>query len=66
LKYDRDDVLTLEVRDDGVGGADLTKGTGLRGLSDRVAAIDGQLTLDSPPGGGTRVSVAIPHDAAGQ
>ena len=62
---DRDGVLELEIADDGIGGVDLAKGTGLRGLSDRVAAIDGKLTVDSPLGGGTRVSLAIPHDEVG-
>jgi len=57
-----DGVLTLAVSDDGVGGAQLNGGGGgLRGLADRVAAIDGQLTIDSPPGGGTRVAAMIPH-----
>ena len=56
-----DGVLTLAVSDDGVGGAQLDGGGGLRGLADRVAAFDGQLTIDSPPGGGTRVAATIPH-----
>ena len=51
----------LEVGDDGIGGADLADGTGLRGLSDRVAALDGQLILHSPKGAGTRVTVTIPY-----
>jgi signal transduction histidine kinase len=59
-------VLALEIADDGIGGAELAKGTGLRGLSDRVAAIDGKLTVDSPLGGGTRVSFAIPYDEVGR
>jgi signal transduction histidine kinase len=50
----------VEVRDDGVGGADATRGTGLRGLADRVAALDGQLRIDSPTGGGTTVRAYIP------
>lgn len=49
------DTLHIEVADDGVGGA-----TGLRGLSDRVAALDGRLHVDSPPGGGTRVVADVP------
>jgi signal transduction histidine kinase len=60
-----DGVLTLAVSDDGVGGAQLDGGGGLRGLADRVAAIDGQLTIDSPPGGGTRVAATIPHKQLG-
>jgi signal transduction histidine kinase len=54
------DGIVVEVRDDGVGGADLASGSGLRGLSDRVAALDGRLELHSPPGGGTRLRVEIP------
>ena len=57
-----DDYLRLRVRDDGVGGADPSTGSGLRGLRDRVDALDGHLELDSPPGGGTTVTVAIPVD----
>lgn len=54
------DELVLEVRDDGVGGADAAGGTGLRGLEDRLAAIGGRLTVDSPPGAGTTVRAEIP------
>ena len=63
---DCDGVLALEIADDGIGGAALANGTGLRGLSDRVAAIDGKLTVDSRPGEGTRVSLAIPYDEVGR
>jgi signal transduction histidine kinase len=59
-----DDCLRLQVRDDGVGGADPSTGSGLRGLRDRVDALDGHLVLDSPPGGGTTVIVEIPVDQA--
>jgi signal transduction histidine kinase len=52
--------LTVEVHDDGIGGVDTGLGTGLRGLADRVAAVDGTLTIDSPPGGGTRLQACIP------
>jgi signal transduction histidine kinase len=54
-----DDVV-VEVSDDGVGGADAARGSGLRGLSDRVAALDGRLELHSPAGEGTRVRAEIP------
>jgi signal transduction histidine kinase len=54
------DRLTIEVEDDGVGGADPGSGTGLRGLADRLAALDGTLTIVSPSGGGTRISAIIP------
>jgi signal transduction histidine kinase len=57
-----DDQLRLQVRDDGVGGADPSTGSGLRGLRDRVDALDGQLELDSPPGGGTTLTVQLPVD----
>ncbi len=50
----------VEVADDGCGGADPAKGTGLRGLVDRVSALDGTLSVDSPEGGGTRVRAEIP------
>jgi PAS domain S-box-containing protein len=53
------DILAVEVVDDGVGGAD-DEGTGLRGLADRVEALGGRLTLESPPGGGTRLAAEIP------
>lgn len=52
--------VTVEVTDDGVGGADPARGSGLRGLADRVAALDGTLALDSPPGRGTRLQAEIP------
>jgi signal transduction histidine kinase len=55
-----DDRLRVRVRDDGVGGADPATGTGLRGLRDRVDALDGDLEIDSPPGGGTTVTVEVP------
>jgi signal transduction histidine kinase len=50
----------IEVRDDGVGGADPSAGSGLRGLADRVEALDGRLQVLSPPGGGTLVRAEIP------
>jgi signal transduction histidine kinase len=56
--------LTVEVADDGVGGADVARGSGLRGLEDRLAALDGTLSLDSPAGRGTRLRARIPCVAA--
>jgi PAS domain S-box-containing protein len=50
----------VEVSDDGVGGADPGRGSGLRGLADRVASLNGKLAIDSPPGAGTRVRAEIP------
>ncbi len=55
-----DECLCVEIRDDGVGGAELSPGGGLDGLRDRVDALDGRFEVDSPPGGGTRVGVEIP------
>ena len=52
--------VSVEVRDDGVGGADPGGGSGLRGLADRVAALDGTLAVESPAGGGTRLHAEIP------
>jgi signal transduction histidine kinase len=52
--------LVVVVTDDGVGGADTGRGTGLRGLADRVEALDGRLRVWSPAGGGTRVRAEIP------
>jgi signal transduction histidine kinase len=52
--------VTVDISDDGVGGADAARGSGLRGLADRVAALDGTLSLQSPAGRGTRVHVEIP------
>jgi signal transduction histidine kinase len=52
---------TVEIEDDGVGGADPGRGTGLRGLADRVETLGGTLTVDSPPGRGTRLVAVIPH-----
>ena len=50
----------VEVADDGVGGADPTRGSGLHGLADRLASLNGKLAIDSPPGAGTRVRAEIP------
>jgi signal transduction histidine kinase len=52
--------LTLAISDDGVGGASDSAGSGLAGLCDRIEALDGELTIDSPPGGGTTVRAEIP------
>jgi signal transduction histidine kinase len=54
------DKVVVEVSDDGVGGADMASGSGLRGLSDRVSALDGRLDVRSPPGAGTRLRAEIP------
>lgn len=52
--------VLVEVSDDGLGGANPANGSGLRGLLDRVAALDGRLEIDSPRGRGTTVRVKIP------
>ncbi len=52
--------LRVEIADDGTGGAEPTPGSGLRSLADRVAALGGTFAIDSPRGGGTRVSVTLP------
>lgn len=52
--------LVLEVYDDGRGGADPAAGSGLTGLADRVAAVDGRMLLSSPPGGPTLIQLEIP------
>jgi signal transduction histidine kinase len=56
--------VTVAIADDGVGGADPTKGSGLRGLADRVAALDGRLEVDSEDGRGTTVRAVIPSGLA--
>jgi signal transduction histidine kinase len=50
----------VEVADDGIGGADSGQGSGLRGLADRLEALDGRLRVESPPNGGTRIEAEIP------
>jgi len=56
------DAVLVVVADDGVGGVDLAAGSGLRGLRDRLNAVDGTLEIDSPPGAGTRLTARIPCD----
>jgi signal transduction histidine kinase len=55
-----DDRLRVEVRDDGRGGAGTSAGSGLRGLADRVAALDGEVDVVSPESGGTVLRVEVP------
>jgi len=52
--------LTLRVRDDGAGGADPARGSGLTGLRDRVEALGGTIHVTSPPGAGTAIDVSLP------
>lgn len=55
-----DGEAVLVVDDDGIGGAQLGRGSGLRGLGDRVDALGGRLVVASPPGQGTHLSVRLP------
>jgi signal transduction histidine kinase len=55
-----DDALVVEVRDDGIGGAEASTGSGLSGLADRVGACDGVLSVTSPPGEGTLIRAVLP------
>ena len=57
---ERDGLLLLRITDDGTGGADPARGSGLSGLMQRVAVVDGRLDISSPPGGPTRVTVELP------
>lgn len=54
------DLLVLEVRDDGVGGADPRRGTGLYGLADRVSVLRGRIVVSSPDGGPTTLRAELP------
>jgi signal transduction histidine kinase len=56
----RDTILQLAIRDDGIGGADLSRGSGLVGLSDRIEALGGTLQVTSPVGTGTRLQIEVP------
>jgi signal transduction histidine kinase len=56
------DAVRVTVTDDGVGGADPRHGSGITGLADRVAGVDGRLTVDSPPGGPTVLCADLPWD----
>jgi signal transduction histidine kinase len=58
-----DDNLYLSIRDDGIGGADMAKGSGLIGLKDRAEALGGQMQLTSPSGAGTSLHITIPLDS---
>ncbi len=57
---ERAGLLRLEVSDDGIGGADAARGSGLAGLIQRVSTVDGRIHLSSPPGGPTAVAVELP------
>ena len=62
-----DERLTVEVSDDGVGGAQATAaGSGLGGLGDRIAALDGHMTIKSEPGEGTTLHAVVPLGSQSQ
>jgi PAS domain S-box-containing protein len=61
-----DTSLDLLIADDGIGGADTGKGSGLIGLKDRIEALGGSLRVASPPGGGTALTITIPHNRIGR
>jgi signal transduction histidine kinase len=58
-----DEALNLSICDDGIGGADSRKGSGLIGLRDRIEVLGGRMQVASPPGGGTALDITIPHAA---
>jgi len=60
VAHEDEDAVVVEVVDDGVGGADPSRGSGLEGLVDRVESLDGTFSVESPPGGGTRIRATIP------
>jgi signal transduction histidine kinase len=60
IRTERGGPVRLEVSDDGVGGADISRGSGLAGLAQRVSTVDGRLDVSSPAGGPTTVTVELP------
>ena len=52
--------VSIEIRDDGVGGVDPSRGTGVRGLADRIEALGGSLSVSSAPGAGTTIRALVP------
>jgi signal transduction histidine kinase len=60
---ERSGLLHLDVGDDGIGGADASRGSGLAGLAQRVSTVDGRIEVSSPPGGPTVVTVLLPLKA---
>jgi signal transduction histidine kinase len=52
--------IRIEIADDGDGGADLARGTGMAGIADRIATVGGTISVDSPPGEGTRLLIELP------
>ena len=66
IDTERPDALRLRVGDDGRGGADPSRGTGLAGLLQRVSTVDGSMSVSSPPGGPTSVTVELPMRMTGR
>jgi signal transduction histidine kinase len=65
LELDADGIaVRVSIRDDGIGGADPNRGSGLVGLRDRIEALGGTINVASPPGGGTALLVRIPLEQA--
>ena len=64
MRADDNSALTLSIRDDGIGGADPSRGSGITGLKDRVEALGGTISVLSPPGRGTTLHVQLPADPA--
>jgi signal transduction histidine kinase len=58
-----DEILSVCISDDGIGGADSRKGSGLIGLKDRIEVLGGRMRVASPPGGGTSIDITIPHNS---
>jgi signal transduction histidine kinase len=65
VRREGDGPVWITIADNGMGGADPDRGTGLRGLADRVSGVDGQLSVDSPVGGPTVLTVELPTVKAG-
>jgi signal transduction histidine kinase len=61
-----DESVNVLISDDGIGGADSSKGSGLIGLKDRIEVLGGRMRVASPPGGGTAIDIQIPHSANGR
>jgi signal transduction histidine kinase len=59
------ETLNVFISDDGIGGADSGKGSGLIGLKDRIEVLGGRMHVASPPGGGTAIDIKIPHNTNG-
>jgi signal transduction histidine kinase len=60
----KDGNLYLLIRDDGIGGAEFAKGSGLIGLKDRAEALRGRMRIESPAGNGTSLHISIPLDTS--